>query len=64
MPGSSRRVVVSLVVVHVHAVAVDVLAEAVAGPMNEQRAEAGPLDDRAAGAVDLEAAELAAVARR
>ena len=48
------------VVVHVHAVAVDVLAEAVAGPMQDVIPVAGAPQDGRGGAIDLPAAKLLA----
>ena len=50
------------VVVHVDAVAVDVLAQTVARAVNELRPEPRPFDDVAAGAIDLEAAQVALLA--
>ena len=64
--GSRQQppVVVGLVVVHVHAVAVHVLAEAVSGPMDELRSEASAFDDFPAGAVDFVSPEVTAIADR
>ena len=62
--GNQPAVVVRLVVVHVDAVAVHLTAQAVAGPVDELRAEAGPVDHRPAGPVHFEAAQLPALPRR
>ena len=64
VPGNQAAVVVRLVVVHVDAVAVHLVAEAVAGAMDELRAESGALDHVAGRAIDFEAAELPSGPRR
>src|SRR5690606_3296610 len=57
-------VVMRLVVVHVHAVAVHLFAQAVPGPMDELVAVPRGVDHAATGPVDLEATNVAAVASR
>src|ERR1041385_7077522 len=54
-PGHEATIIVRFVVVHVHAVAVNFLAKAVASPMNEVLAIAGCRDDVARRAIDLPA---------
>ena len=72
MPGSIEKQVrgrtapffVGFQVVHVGPVAVDFLADAVAGAVDEVLAVAGLLDDVAAGVIDLPARQAAAWRRR
>src|SRR3954463_6465081 len=59
--GNQAALVVRFVVIHVHAIAVHLGAEAVAGPVDELAAEAALVEQIAAGAIDLVAADLAAV---
>ena len=61
--GDQAALVVRLVVVHVTPLPCT-LAEAVAGAMNELRAEAGAIDHVSRRAIDFEAAELAPCPRR
>ena len=56
--GDQPPLVVRLEVVHVHAVAVHLGPETVAGPMDELGTEPGPLDHRAAGPVHFETAQF------
>ena len=63
-PGQDEPLLVGLEVVHVGAVAVGLLADAVAGAVDERRAVAGLVDHPARGVVDLPAVERAARRRR
>src|SRR5262249_53296410 len=52
-PGEDQTLLVGLEIIHVGAVAVDFLADVVAGPMDEMIAVTGLVDDPSAGGVDL-----------
>ena len=62
--GNQATIIVSFVVVHVDAVAMHLTAQAVARPVDELRAETGPVDYRPAGPVHLEPTEVPALPRR
>ena len=57
---ASPTVVMCFIVVHVHAIAVNFLTQAVAGAVDELLAEAGFCNDVAAGAIDFPAVDGAA----
>lgn len=59
--GDDGAVVVGLVVVHIGAVAVDLLADGVAGAVEEVLVEGAFFEEAAAGIVDFEAVELPAL---